>query len=61
MKKYDELKVKYDELKLGHNELKLKFVKTEREKEVNRKCRDFVGRFLFKLTKKLGDIQKKDD
>ncbi|PKY54393.1 hypothetical protein RhiirA4_473192 [Rhizophagus irregularis] len=39
--KYNELKLEHDELKLEHNELKLKFVKAEREKEVNRKCRDF--------------------
>ncbi|RGB35497.1 hypothetical protein C1646_814691 [Rhizophagus diaphanus] len=33
------------------------------EKEVNRKCRDFVGRFLFKLSKKLDydDFRKLSD
>jgi hypothetical protein len=36
-----------NELKVKYNELKLKFVKAEREKEVNRKCRDFVGRLLL--------------
>ncbi|GBC07604.1 hypothetical protein RclHR1_07560008 [Rhizophagus clarus] len=55
---HDELKLDHNVLKLEHNEMKLKFdemkfVKSEREKEVNRKCRDFVGRFLFKLSRKL--------
>ncbi|GBB84097.1 hypothetical protein RclHR1_10720008 [Rhizophagus clarus] len=50
---HDEFKLEYNEWKLEHNELKLKFVKAEREKEVNRKCRYFVGKFLFKLSKKL--------
>jgi hypothetical protein len=50
-------------IEIGIQWIELKFVKAEREKEVTKKGRDFVGRFLFKLSKKLNydDIRKLSD
>ena len=42
--KYDELKSEHNELKLGYIELKLDSIEAKWKKEVNSKCRDFVGR-----------------
>ena len=64
---HDKLKLEHDKLKSGYDKLRLKFVDLEQkyqelydeftqnkqERELYRKCRDFVARFLYELAQKL--------
>ena len=64
---YNKLKLEHDKLKSEYNKLRWKFIDLEQkyqklrdefthdkqEREVYRKCRNFVARFLYKLAQKL--------